>query len=84
MTSRNLKTADGKINILKIDVPKLLEVCNALYGAGHWTCDRSVDEAKLWENLRDEIGRESGTSPKPLPDLEIPAGPPIRIVKHKG
>lgn len=53
------------MDILKVDVPKLLEVCNALYDAGHWTCDRNVDEAKLWENLRDEMGRESGTAPKP-------------------
>lgn len=66
MTSRNFKIADGKINILKVDVPKLLEVCNALYDAGHWTCDKDVDEAKLWENLRDEIGREPGTAPKPI------------------
>jgi hypothetical protein len=26
-----------------------------LYLAGRWSCDRPVDEAQLWENLRDAV-----------------------------
>ena len=43
---------------------KLEKACNALYDAGYWQCDRWVDEKKLWEALRDALGRKKGTSPK--------------------
>lgn len=45
---------------------KLADAVNALYDAGIWTCDRPCNESKLWENLRNAVGRESGTSPQPL------------------
>ena len=46
----------------------LEKAANALYDAGHWTCDRPVAEAALWEALRDALGRKPGTAPKPLPE----------------
>jgi len=45
----------------------LLDAASALYDAGVWHCDRPVDEAGLWAALRDAMGREPGTSPKPEP-----------------
>jgi hypothetical protein len=36
-----------------------------LYRAGYWTCDRPVDEAAMWTELRDALGLEPGTSPPP-------------------
>lgn len=38
----------------------------AIYMAGHWTCDRPVDDAALWTALRDALGLPPGNSPKPL------------------
>lgn len=38
----------------------------ALYEAGRWSCDRPVDEAKLWTRVRDALKRVPGTSPKPV------------------
>jgi len=37
----------------------------ALYEAGHWTCDRGAadQQVKLWENLRDAMGRTPGNAP---------------------
>ena len=50
-----------------IDIFKRVkDAANAIYDAGYWTCDRPVDDKKLWEELRDSLGRESGRSPKPL------------------
>ena len=33
----------------------------ALYMAGRWSCDQVVDEATLWEILRDAMGIPKGT-----------------------
>lgn len=33
-----------------------------LYFAGRWSCDRPVDEAKLWEALRDALELEKGSA----------------------
>jgi hypothetical protein len=35
-----------------------------LYYAGVWSCDRRVDEARLWTQLRDALGLKPGTSPR--------------------
>lgn len=43
----------------------LENVLRKLYYAGHWTCDRPVDEKALWEEVRDTLGLPPGTSPKP-------------------
>jgi hypothetical protein len=34
----------------------------ALYFAGKWSCHRPVDEAALWEALRDALELEAGVS----------------------
>jgi hypothetical protein len=41
-------------------LPAILEAATALYFAGFWHCDRPVDEAALWEALRDACGIEPG------------------------
>jgi len=38
-----------------------------LYNAGHWTCDRNVDETALWDDAKKALGLEDGTSPFPIP-----------------
>jgi hypothetical protein len=43
---------------------RLRTAATALYFAGKWTCHRPVDEAKLWEDLRDALGLEAGVSTK--------------------
>lgn len=43
----------------------LREAVEKLYDAGHWTCDRDVDERALWENVRDAARIQPGNSPKP-------------------
>jgi hypothetical protein len=43
---------------------KLHFAAATIYDAGHWTCDRDVHEAALWERLRDALGRKPGTAPK--------------------
>jgi hypothetical protein len=47
---------------------RLRAAATAIYEAGHWTCDRPVDEVGLWTELRDALGRNSGGAPKPLVD----------------
>ena len=49
---------------------KLIKAVNALYDAGHWTCDRDVDEQTLWEAVRDAMGRKPGGAPRPLKETE--------------
>lgn len=44
---------------------RLVAAALGLYWAGHWTCDREVDEARLWANLRDALELPPGTAPKP-------------------
>ena len=41
---------------------KLREAALALYFAGKWSCHRPVDEAKLWEDLRDALGLKAGAA----------------------
>lgn len=48
------------------DIKRLYQAATELYEAGHWKCDRSVDELGLWTNLRDALGREPGNAPKPI------------------
>jgi hypothetical protein len=48
------------------DMEKLIEACFNIYYAGNWTCDRPVDEAKMWADLRDALGIPPGTSPQPI------------------
>ncbi len=45
---------------------EIREAAESLYDAGHWTCDRKVDEAALWIKLRDALGREPGGAPIPI------------------
>lgn len=39
---------------------RLYAAATALYEAGHWYCDRPVDEGGLWTELRDALGRDPG------------------------
>lgn len=48
------------------DYNALVAAVRALYYAAHWTADRPVDEAGLWEAVRDAAGLEPGTSPTPM------------------
>lgn len=57
---------------------KLIEAVRALYYAGVWHCDRPVDEAALWEAVRDAAGFEPGHSPEPSSYLT--GKPPERFV----
>jgi hypothetical protein len=43
------------------DEYNLRAAATALYLAGRWTCDQPVNEAELWENLRDALGLPRGT-----------------------
>ena len=45
---------------------ELYEAVTALYEAGYWTCDRNVDEDKLWERVRNALKRTPGCSPAPV------------------
>lgn len=45
------------------DPARLEAAAKALYSAGHWRCDRSVDESALWTELRDALGLKPGCSP---------------------
>lgn len=49
-----------------IDVARLLRAVDALYQAGHWSCDRQVDEFALWNELKRAAGVPHGTAPKCL------------------
>lgn len=42
------------------------EMLTDMYYAGHWTCDRPVNEKAYWEAIKDFCGLENGTSPKPV------------------
>lgn len=43
---------------------KLRKAALALYFAGRWSCHKPVDEAKLWEDLRDALGLPAGSATK--------------------
>lgn len=43
---------------------RLREAVRSLYYAARWNADRPVDEAALWEAVRDAAGFEPGASPK--------------------
>lgn len=43
---------------------RLRTAATALYFAGKWSCHRQVDEAALWEALRDALELEAGVSTK--------------------
>lgn len=45
-------------------VIRALEAVEAIYYAGHWTCDRDVDAETLWGELRDALEL---TTPAPRP-----------------
>lgn len=52
--------------VLSAPTPSLEEAAKALYhAAAHWSPDRDVETDALWENLRDALGLEPGSSPKP-------------------
>lgn len=46
------------------ELKRLRTAATALYFAGRWSCSRDVDEAKLWEDLRDALGLEAGVATK--------------------
>lgn len=43
----------------------LVEAVRRLYYAAHWSPDRDVDAKKLWQDVRDAAGFESGHAPTP-------------------
>lgn len=45
---------------------QLRKALTALYDAGHWRCDRAVEEDRLWEQARKALGRQKGSEPKPI------------------
>lgn len=45
---------------------ELFSAASNLYEAGHWTCDRQVNEMALWEALRDAMERKPGNAPVPI------------------
>ncbi len=45
---------------------ELRRAATCLYMAGYWSCDRKVDEQRLWEDLRDALDLPPGHSPKPV------------------
>ena len=49
------------MNEKNINIEQLVQAGTALYMAGRWSCDADVDEAKLWEDLRDALGLPQGT-----------------------
>lgn len=50
----------------RIDVDRLVNAVKAIYSAGHWSCDRAVDEFALWDELKRAAGIPHGTAPKPF------------------
>lgn len=56
----------AEIGLATQRLERLSRAATALYEAGHWHCDRPVDEIALWTELRDALGREPGGAPKPL------------------
>jgi hypothetical protein len=58
-------------------VGEVHDAATRLYYAAHWTADRPVNEAELWEGLRDALGLELGHAPKPNKE------PPAEPCKHE-
>jgi len=50
---------------------RLILAATALYNAGYWELDRTVEggEEKLWEELRDALGLAPGSSPVKLDEM---------------
>jgi hypothetical protein len=46
------------------ELRRLRTAATALYFAGKWSCHRPVDEAALWEALRDALNLEAGVATK--------------------
>lgn len=57
---------DKDYSALAVEYLKLRAAAFSLYYAGHWRCDRLVDEAELWERLRDAMGAKPGHAPRPI------------------
>ena len=56
-------------NVQDVYLDALVEVVREIYFAGHWHCDRPVEnEARLWARLRDAAGITPGMSPKKIDD----------------
>jgi hypothetical protein len=53
------------IILLNAELKKMREAIGAVYYAGVWSCDRSVDERLLWTRVRDACGFPKGQSPAP-------------------
>lgn len=60
----------GRLSPNGVDTAQLIDAVKAIYTAGHWTCDRAVEENILWANLKRAAGIPHGTAPKPI---EVPA-----------
>lgn len=45
---------------------RLIDAVIAIYSAGHWSCDRVVDEYALWNELKRAAGIPHGTAPVPF------------------
>lgn len=48
----------------------LLVAATCLYMAGHWSCDREVQEEALWSALRDSLYLPCGLAPVPVREDE--------------
>jgi hypothetical protein len=66
--SLSILSSEAMLDVIdrQIDHDALYDAATEIYEAGHWTCDRRVDEKDLWENLRDALHREPGHAPKPI------------------
>jgi hypothetical protein len=46
------------------ELRRLRTAITAVYFAGKWSCHRPVDEAALWEAVRDALNLEAGVATK--------------------
>jgi len=63
---RHTNTLEGNPLEKTVDVARLVRAVEAIYQAGHWHCDRPVDEYALWNELKRAAGVEHGTAPTPV------------------
>jgi len=61
-----LASKEAEIERLQQVNNRLREAIGALYYVGVWHCDRPVNEAGLWEAVRDAAGFPTGSSPRPI------------------
>ena len=54
-----------------IEIRELWEAATALYDAGHWSCDHSINENALWMRLRRALGHTSGNASKPVKQKDL-------------